>query len=203
MTCDRYWSEGILLAEQGQPDAHRETCADCQRAHARRAELVGVLPLVDAMRTGNPRWKQGVWREVDRVAQVRRAWWIGGSLVTAAAAALVLWLAVRPPAAATRLEIELVSGPVAMRSQTARVGDTMRVNPRHGEEVRFYRARRLLARCAAGAPQCQIELRTAGDYQIVIIDPGAPPPAAQTLDGDIAAVVSSGGNYRIVEQSVR
>jgi len=207
MSCERYWSEGVVLVEQGQADPHRDTCSDCQRAHASRAELVGVLPLVHAMRTGNPRWKERVWRAIDGRAQVRRAWWIGGGLVVAAAAALALWLTTREhaapgPGVATRPEIEIISGQVAMRSKSARVGDRVRVNVTHGEEVRFYRAERLLARCAAAAVECELALATAGEYQVVIV-PAPAPEVAGTLDGDLAAVVSAGGRYRIVPLSVR
>jgi len=210
VSCERYWSEGVVLVEQGQADPHRDTCGDCQRAHASRVELVGVLPLVHAMRTGNPRWKERVWRQIDGRATVQRAWWIGGGLVVAAAAAsLVLWLATREhagpgPVVAARPEIEIVSGQVAMRSKSARVGDRVRVNVTHGEEVRFYRAEQLLARCAAAAVECELELASAGEYQVVIVTPPAPAPeVAGTLDGDLAAVVSAGGRYRITPLSVR
>ena len=205
MTCDRYWTDGILLVEQGQPDPHRDGCADCQREHARRNELIGVLPLVHATRTGNPRWKERVWREIDGRASMQRAWWIGGGMVAAAAAALVLWFVLRPgpsTAVASRPELQIISGQVAMRSTSARVGDIVRVNPPHGEEARFYRAERLVSRCAAGASVCELALVTAGEYQVVYVTPGAPEPGGR-LDRDDAAVVNSGGSYDMTPLSVR
>ena len=157
------------------------------------------------MRTGNPRWKERVWQQIDRRASLRRAWWIGGGMVAAAAAALVLWLVLRPAPSnvvASQPELHITSAQVAMRSTSARVRDTLWVSPPAGEEVRFYRAELLVSRCAAGAARCELTLATAGEYQVVYVTPGAPPPSG-TLDRDTAAVISSGGDYKIAALSVR
>jgi hypothetical protein len=87
MSCERYWSDGVVLVEQGVADTHRETCEDCQRAHRDRAELIAALPLVGLERTGDSAWKARVWAEIDRGARGRSmTWWIAG---LAAAAAVV------------------------------------------------------------------------------------------------------------------
>src|SRR5207248_1225011 len=98
---------------------------------------------------------------------------------------------------ATRPEIEIVSGPTAMRSTAARVGDRVRVNAAIGEDIRVYRADRLVARCASPeTPACrveerwligEIELATAGEYAVVIVSAPAQPPTG-SLDHDLAAV---------------
>jgi hypothetical protein len=113
-----------------------------------------------------------------------------------------------------RPRIEIVYGKLATRSTTsARIGDRVRVSAEAGQEVRLYRAERLVLRCRArvAAPHCmpdaqglvaEAELATAGDYQLVFISAATADPVG-TLDRDLAAVVSAGGDYRITELSVR
>ena len=216
MICERYWREGILQVERGEHDPHRDTCLDCRRAHAMRAELVKALPHVGATR-GDPSWqvKVGIRIANQEAARARRSYWIGGGLAAACALA-ALWVIVargtggEPDSSATvavasaeRPRVEIVSGARAMRSTSARVGD----------RVRIYRAERLVLRCPAWqrSASCTLdraglvaetELATAGEYQFVVI-PSLTAEPVGTLDGDLAAVIAVGGNYRRTELSVR
>lgn len=63
MTCLRYWDEGVALLERGEPDPHRDGCADCQREHAARERILRALPLI-ASGPGDPGWEAEVWRRL-------------------------------------------------------------------------------------------------------------------------------------------
>ena len=219
MSCEHYWQDGILRVERGEPDPHRETCAECRRAHAMREQLVRALPGVGTTATGDPDWQLRVWSRIAReeASRARRSYWIGGGLVAAAAAVIVcVWL-VHPGdslvARKARPQIEFLSGKLAMRSTSARVGDRVRISVDRDQEVRVYRAERLVLRCPARAtsPGCacdgqgliaEAELATAGEYQLVVILAATVEPVG-TLDRDLAAVVSAGGDYKVTELSVR
>jgi hypothetical protein len=228
MTCEHYWRDGILRVERGEPDPHHSTCADCRRAHDERDELVRALPRVGAASTGDPHWQTRVWSRIAReeTARARRSYWLGAGLVAACAIAVVYaqffhrdriaGLASRassPSSVKDRPRIEIVSGQLAMRSTSARVGDRVRISIELGQEVRVYRADLLVLRCRAqlAAPGCvpdaqglvaETELATAGEYQLVVIPATTFEPVG-TLDRDLAAVVSAGGDYKVTELSVR
>jgi hypothetical protein len=224
MSCEHYWRDGILLVERGEPDPHRESCLECRRAHETRAQLVRALPGVGGTATGAPDWQTRVWSRIAReeASRARRSYWIGGGLVAVAAAAAIVCIWFVQPGDGlvvhkARPQIEIVSGKLAMRSTSARVGDRVRISVDRGQEVRVYRAERLVLRCPARttSPSCvrddqglvqglvaEAELATAGDYQLVVI-PAATADPVGTLDRDLAAVVSAGGNYKITELSVR
>lgn len=217
MSCEHYWRDGVLLVERGEPDPHRETCIECQRAHEARDQLVRALPGVGGAATGAPDWQMRVWSRIAREegSRARRSYWIGGGLVAAAAIACI-WFARAGDdivARKARPQIEIVPGKLAMRSTSARVGDRVRISVDRGQEVRVYRAERLVLRCPARAtsPGCasdaqglvaEAELATAGDYQLVVI-PAATAGPVGTLDRDLAAVVSAGGDYKVTELPVR
>jgi hypothetical protein len=224
MSCEHYWRDGVLLVEHGEPDPHRETCVECRRAHEARAQLVGALPAVAETRTGDPGWQMRVWGRIAREegSRARRSYWVAGGLV-AAAAVVILALRIVPlggdhpvdnPVAVARPAFEIVPGLVAMRSASARVGDRIRIPVDPAREVRVYRANDLVLRCSAGAvsPGCirdrqdtvgEVTLATAGEYQLIAIFAVTAEPVG-TLDRDLAAVVSAGGDYKmIVELSVR
>src|ERR1051326_8393051 len=148
MTCERYWRDGILQVERGEHDPHRDTCVDCRRNHAARAELVRALPRVGATHSGDPGWQVNVWSRIAReeTRRARRSYWLGGGLAAACALAAA-WLlvvrhdaggelAVRSPAIgvlpADRPRVVIVSGTLAMRSTSARVGDRVRISGPHG-----------------------------------------------------------------------
>lgn len=220
MNCERYWRDGILQVERGEYDPHRDTCGDCRVEHQARDQIVRALPRVGAS-TGDPNWQLNVLGRIasQERSRARRSHAIGGALVAACAIA-VIWLfaigprtevAVHDPA--PRPRIEIVSGQIAMRSTSAHVGDRVRIAVRPGGEVRLYRANHLVLRCPAWrkAPGCvpdmlglvaDAELATAGDYQIVLIPLITAEPAG-SLDVDLAAVTSAGGEYKQVELSVR
>jgi len=225
MTCERYWRDGILEVERGEHDAHRDGCDDCRRAHQARDRIVRALPRVGAATTGDPGWQTQVWSRIARAetSRVRRSHWLGGGLAAACAIALVCAIVIRRPAGdqlaqraaapGPRPRIEIVSGRLAMRSTSARVGDRVRIAVLPGGEVRLYRAGQLVLRCPAWrrAPGCapdllglvaDAELATAGDYQIALISSISAEPVG-TLDRDLAAVVAAGGTYRTIDLSVR
>jgi hypothetical protein len=225
MICERYWQQGILEVERGVHDPHRDTCHDCRRAHAARVELIEAMPHVGATRSGDPNWQVRVWSRIahEETKRARRSYWLGGGLAAACALAVVWLLAVHrdpgsPPwqvaaASSDRPSIEIISGTLAQRSTSARVGDRVRISVPHGGEVRIYRADRLMLRCPAWQRSAgctldraglvaELELATPGEYQLVMILSLTAEPVG-TLDGDLAAVVSLGGYYRVTELSVR
>ena len=225
MICERYWREGILQVERGEHDPHRDTCHDCRRAHAARAELIEALPHVGATRSGDPDWQVRVLSRIahEETRRARRSYWLGGGLAAACALAVVWLLAVHRDAGSPssqvvarsdgRPRIEIISGTLAQRSTSARVGDRVRISVPHGGEVRIYRADRLMLRCPAWQRSAgcaldraglvaEVELATPGEYQLVTI-PSLTAEPVGTLDGDLAAVVGAGGDYRLTELSVR
>lgn len=222
MRCERYWREGVLLVEQGRPDPHRDECLDCRREHEARGELVRAFRSVGA-RDGDPRWQARVWQ---KIAEERRPWWTSPWLGwgTALAAAGVLALVVTTQGlfhrdqddlgdGGARPRIEIVSTEIAMRSTSAGIGDRVKIWVHAWQEVRIYRAERLLLRCtaAATAPGCTSTeggvladhvFTLPGDYQLVIIPTGIAEPAG-SLDRDLAAITAGGGTYQLRELPVR
>jgi hypothetical protein len=219
MSCEHYWRDGVLLAERGEPDPHRDTCIECRRAHATRNQLVAALPEVSAETTGDPDWQMRVWCRIAReeAGRARRSSWVAGGLLAAAAVFAVAWFGLGhrgdDAALAARPRIEIVPGELAMRSASARVGDRARISVNRGQEVRVYRAQHLVLRCPAkpAGAGCladdrglvaEAELATAGEYQLVVISTATAEPVG-SLDRDLAAVVSARGDYKITELSVR
>jgi hypothetical protein len=220
MKCQHYWRDGILRVERGEADPHRDTCADCRRAHEEREALIRALPQAAAMSTADPAWNARVRSPIagDEASRARRSTWLGAGVVAACAAMLllpVLYCGDAPISivAGERPRIEIVTGPLAMRSTSARVGDRVRVSVPVGHEVRVYRAERLVLRCPAraAAPGCtpdllglvaEAELAMAGEYQVVLIFAATADPAG-SLDRDLAAVIDAGGDYRLTDLSVR
>jgi len=180
MTCDRYWREGALLFEQGEPDPHRSTCLDCSRDHEGHLQIVGALPKVGATAPSDPRWQARVWRQIAREQPRRWGWssWLSAAIASGATAVVALFVFGRAPAttegsaiapathlaSATSLppappsvptderrpRIEIVAGAVAMRSTSAHVGDRVRISVGPNDEVRVYRASELVLRCPGG-----------------------------------------------------
>jgi hypothetical protein len=211
MSCERYWHDGILLVERGESDPHRDTCVDCRREHAARAQLVAALPLVGGAEDGDPAWEARVWSRIARLEPrpARRWWHLGGGFAAVIALVLLWWL--RPDE--LRPRIEVVPGEVAMRSTSPRLGDRVRVLGRPGDEIRIYRADQLLLRCAVGSSAigctpdahgmvAEALLSTAGDYELVIVTLATAEPVGK-LDRDLGAIVQAGGDYQITELSVR
>jgi hypothetical protein len=231
MSCRRYWREGIVLVEHGEADAHRETCVDCRRAHAARHELVRAIPMSNAPPRGESDWQARVWQQIAVEGKIRppapttsRWWW---SLAPAFAACIVLFVGyrnlqrepdrfaeLRPLAANySSPRIEIISGPVVKRSTSARVGDRVRISARAGDDVRLYRAERLVMRCTAKAPSAECTrtdhgivaetaLAAPGDYQLVVIEGMVIEPVG-SLSSDLAPVIKAGGDPQITDLSIR
>jgi len=219
MSCEHYWRDGILLVERGEPDPHRDTCVVCRREHKAREELVRALPLVGGTggtTAGDLSWEARVWRRIARLEAPRaRGWWRLGAAFAAACAIVLTWwmLGRRVQPDELRPRIEVVSGEVAMRSASPRVGDRVRIAVNPGDEVRIYRAGQLVLRCPARATRgscvsdtrgmvAEALLADAGDYRLVIITSATAEPVGN-LACDLGAIVSAGGEYQITELPVR
>jgi hypothetical protein len=240
MTCERYWREGVVLFEHDEPDPHLATCEDCRRARAARDELVDAMPLIGHQANGDPHWQARVWSRIDS-ERPRRVWpcVVAGALA-AACVTLLFWSIdsrrsapgapgesiaarsssdVEPAALGTGAFenglpwIEIISGPAAMRSTSARIGDRVRISARPHDEIRVYRAEKLMLQCSArlSAPDCAVTAQslvsetaidTAGEYQLVVIKSGSVAPVG-TLDADLAAIVTAGGDYQLTDLSIR
>jgi hypothetical protein len=229
MSCRRYWREGIVLVERDEVDPHRETCVDCRRAHAARHELVRAIPMSNAPPRGESDWQARVWQQIAVEGKRRppapsKPRWLW-SLAPAFAACAVLLVGYRmrlhaPGPETTHIvasysvpRIEIISGPVVKRSTSARVGDRVRISARMGDDVRLYRAERLVMRCTAKAPSAQCThtdhgivaetaFDTPGDYQLVVIE-GMVVEPVDSLSADVAAVIKAGGDPQLTDLSIR
>jgi hypothetical protein len=218
MTCEHYWRDGILRVECGDPDPHRDSCADCRREHQAREQLIDALSLVGGTQAGDRNWEARVWSRIARLepARAQRRWWLRGGFATAFAAVLMWWvIGHRDQLAETRPRIEVVPalpGEVAMRSTSPCVGDRVRIAVKPTDEVRIYRADRLVLQCPAGATGggcasdargmvAEARLAAAGEYQLVIIRAATAAPVGR-IDLDLRAVVLAGGDYQITALSV-
>ena len=236
MTCERYWREGVVSYERGEIDPHLESCVDCQQAHAACAQMIEALPHVGDDVVGDPFWQAKVLERVDaREARPwsKWSWWLGGAFA-GACAIFCVWLVVgrKPDLDDIHYGITKTESGVTRRSATrmgeprepdsgskqrsASIDDAVTITVRPTEEIRVYRADRLVLRCPTLNPRCVTDERsvvahavfeTAGEYQVVVIKPpaGAPKPIAEpvgNLDGDLSAVVSAGGDYEETDYTV-
>jgi hypothetical protein len=159
-------------------------------------------------------WQERVWREVRRPPAPPRSrwrWWMPSGLA-AVCTLLALYLAAveRPHDVGPRVEI--VPGPVAVRTRAAHAGDRVRVTARAADEIRIYRAERLVLRCRDGTLVAfclcdhdlvaELVLELPGDYQVVVITSGAT-PGGGTLDHDLASLRAGGGELQLTEITVR
>ena len=162
MRCEHFWRDGILRVERGEQDPHLETCEECRRARKDRDRLVQALPRVGLGATGDPGWQARVWRRIahEETARARRSYWLGAGLIVACAIAVLYYAktahreeqiatvvpqstgaaGTAPEATHDRPRIEIVTGQLAMRSTSARVGDRVRISVARGQEARIYRA---------------------------------------------------------------
>jgi hypothetical protein len=170
---------------------------------------------------------------VSRNPPSKWSWWLGGAFAGACAIVCV-WLVVghKPDLDDIHYGITKTESGVTRRSATrmgepreldsgskqrsANIDDAVTITVRPTEEIRVYRADRLVLRCPTLNPRCAADERsvvahavfeTAGEYQVVVIKPpaGAPKPIAEpvgNLDGDLSAVVSAGGDYEETDYTV-
>jgi len=219
MRCEHYWRDGVLLVEQGHPDPHRDNCLDCRREHEARQELVRAFLLVGANDPGEPDWQRHVWRRISREASTRapgHGWaWASGALVAASVlAVIVLSRSDGDTPGDGRPRVETIPSAVAKRSTSASVGDRVRVSVLPTQEVRLYRAEKLVLRCAADAAPAagctrdegglvaELELALPGEYQILIVLEGTA-RLEGTFDRDAAALTSAGSTYQVQPFPVR
>lgn len=219
MRCEQYWREGVLLVEQGRPDPHRDGCLDCRREHEARQELVRAFLLVGAGEPGDPDWQRHVWRMISRDASARapgHRWvWAGGALAAACVlAVVVLSRSGGGTPGAGRPRVETIPSAVAKRSTSASVGDRVRISVLPSQEVRLYRAQKLVLRCSADAAPAtgcardegglvaELELELSGEYQILIVLEGTA-KLEGTFDRDAAALTSAGSTYQVQPYPVR
>jgi hypothetical protein len=187
-------------------------------------------------------WQQIAHEAVRPVRTPAWRFWISlaGPLVAACAAA-VLWWMLRSPGPndddrtalalseghrALRCEtpcetlhtgelskVEIFAGPVTMRSSSARVGDRVRITARPGDDIRVYRADRLVLRCTEATissacsrtPQdlvVETTFTAAGDYQLAVIKTAKVAPVG-TLSRDLAAVIDAESQYDLTSVSIR
>jgi hypothetical protein len=209
--CRRFEEEGLLRLEQGLPlDEHFDTCPACVAARARHAQLFEGLSTLGQAYTGRGDWQARVWAGVARRQQSRRslrAWWLA---LPAAAAALALFLVLRPGAqpAGPALAYAIIPGGASapMRGDHAKPGDALEVRIQTGgaahAELRVYRDDdTLIVRCS-DAPPCSLRdgaltarvvLEERGRYQIAFVHGAQPIPApAPQLDQDLAQARAAG-----------
>lgn len=214
MRCERYWREGVLLVEQGQPDPHRDTCLDCRREHEARQELVRAFTLVGTNEPGDPSWQRHVWRRISLEERAPAPWhrwlWAGGGLAAACVMALVLLPVLRGDTAEEiRPRVETVRSEIKRRATSASAGDRVRIWALASQEVRIYRAETLLSHCSAKAvkpPGCvrdeaglvaELELGLPGNYQILIVLEGGAEALDGTFDRDAAALTAAGSTFQV------
>jgi len=216
MTCERFWSEGVLLLEQGLPDPHRATCLSCRREFELHQELVYALRLVGSEQPSAPDWQESVWRRIERpVAQARGTWKWYLPYGLAGACSLLLLLCSDLPGrqGGARPRVEIVPGPVAVRTRAAHTGDHARITANATDEIRAYRGEHLIVTCKDGTvvPSCfgdqhgivaEIALSIPSDYQFVVIT-ARPMPAAGIFDMDLASLHAAGSEFQLTEIAVR
>jgi hypothetical protein len=213
MTCEHYWRDGVILAEQGATDLHRETCDECKAAHAARDEIVRGVASTGPLDEGAPDWQLRVWQRIAREEKrdQRRGWmFVGGGLAVAGAvAAIVLWMGREHEAKRYSTVVAIEKGPIVKRGD-AQVGDTVRTQLAPDDEVRIYRGGELVHRCARAITDAQCvhdksgsvaryDLPSAGDYTIVIVTRGSVEPVGG-FDKDLAALVQANVKYRIEQE---
>lgn len=161
-----------------------------------------------------PDWQARVWAEIAREAPSTRArWaWIWGGAIAALAAAVVLFLATRPPPTQPfGLAVDTLDGAGAVRAAGRKPGDLLRLEAHLGGaaygELRVYRddATVVLA-CADAAPcaragdtlRATVAMPSVGRYQALVIAADAPIPGPpRSLESDLAALRSAGARIEI------
>lgn len=216
MSCERYWSDGILLAERGEPDPHRDGCISCRREHRARGGLLHALPIVAAASPSDSAWQARVWTRIAQLERPRPAhrWRLRGLVAMAFASAsmcLPMCILGWPWRAATQmhLEIAFVPGNVATRSasRSPEVGDHVRITTNPADEIRVYCRERLILRCPARsnlggcrsdarATVATLQVPPEGHCWAVSLAAAGAPPVGD-LYRDMQVIVAAGGGYQI------
>lgn len=197
MSCELYWRDGILRVERGEPDPHRDGCADCQREHLAREDIIRSLPLLVENEFGDPNWEAAVWARIARQDKVRPQvrWFIGSLVVTAAVLLVASWAVLRdrddgPELAERGPMIRVTSGVMATRSlrsthsAPATVGDQVEIMVKPGDEVRIYHDQTLVLACPAGTTSggctsdnrgltAKAKLQMPGAFELIVVTPDA------------------------------
>ena len=228
MTCEHYERVGVLLAERGEDDPHRETCVVCKGEHEMRRAIIEALPLVDAGEIGDPNWQQRVWKAIGEGRAVKQRpvgvrWFVGSALATACSLVLVSWLVIIREPVLQIAKVEVITrhverGASAMKGS---VGDQVRATVAKGADVRVYRDHDLVRWCGPKVMNdgCSIEgdtlivaveAKVAGTYSVIIVGPRSdddklprlPVPGANMKD-DLEALNKAGDEIQIHEVEIR
>jgi hypothetical protein len=219
MSCDVYWRVGILREERGEPDPHREGCADCQREHRARDEIVRALPFLADHENGDSDWETRVWARIARQEEVRPhvRWFVGSLVATAAVLLLASWaiLRAREVPRDDAPVIEVTSGSLRVRamhpgsaSSTATVGDLVTITVKPGDAVRIYHDGALVLACPPGTTSggcvsdvrgltAEARLEVPGAYALVVITQALAPASTGGLADDLTALVDAGYSYQL------
>jgi len=217
MNCARYWREGVLLAERGEHDPHRDGCISCRREHRAREDIIHALPLVAVEARGDSGWEARVWNRIrcsESKQPERRSWRPSRIALVFAVASMGVPVCLlnlsRQSLTAMRPDITFAgNGKVVMRSTSPRVGDLVRIKVLPTDEIRVYCSDNLVFRCSAHSnlPGCRTDARAmemeaqlpaSGPCRVVTIPAITAPPVGD-LYRDLEAVISAGGDYLIID----
>lgn len=212
--CDRFEVEGLARFAAGEPpDAHLETCQDCQAALASYKRLASALALDAAAPPKG--WEANVWAKLPAASPRQRVPWpillgLGASL---AALAVFFFRTGGPETLGLTTQVERAqrvavraSAPKAGEVQSAAPGDVLhlvaKVPRRKHSDLRVYRgAEELVFQCAtntacihsADGLEARVPLERLGSYRVLLLAAdGALPAASGNLDADYAAGLHAG-----------
>jgi hypothetical protein len=214
--CKRFEDEGALRLEAGEPpDAHEESCADCQAARGSYQRLAMAL-----RHLSDPpppvAWQAEVLRQVappPAPPSSGTRWRWAAAAAMAAAAGTVIWMCA--PRGDERLAVShtLLATAAGKRADSAVVGDTLRAVATGGKgvrELRLYRSslggpEELVARCPGHAGcradgdrlELTVPLDVRGRYRTMVVDGPRALPATGTLEGDAAAARQAGASVEL------
>ncbi len=211
MTCER--AAQIVDPDDIDPsDPHVIACDACQAQLAALRRIVHAMRDAGASRQRAPDHLDRVWAAIDRRPATSRrpriAIVAATAGVLAAAAVLLLWL--RRPAAPPQFAVDVLDGKSAPIRGDAHLGDRLRVRARAGASitVRVYRNdRELLLECPRmcrrehGADVGEVTLDAVARYQVLWF--GGAVSAARSPDEDIAAATAAGARFELRELEVR
>lgn len=175
-------------------------------------KALGTLPRLSAP----PGWEQQVLSQIDdkEPLRARRAWlaWVWKGGLAGAAVGFAVWLLFfRPhPTRELAMRTEIVPAAQIVRSSSAKVGDTLRVEVTIGVapawDVRVYQERRLVASCASGArcvrdgtrATAEIVLPRPGSHRVLLLAGRSIPPTRSDLDEDVNG---AGADVKILQSA--